>query len=192
MRSKADEYFKKDSAEHFRFWHDFAEKKLYGIEISEAIARVAKMNMILHDDGHTNVISHDGLDDIEKMEKINREFKAGNFDFIFTNPPFGAVVKSTESDYLDKYELGMNGKKMRTTQKTEILFLERAWQFLKPGGQMAVVLPDGILTNSSLQYVRDYLLDHYELRAVVSLPQDAFRYYGAGVKSSILFLRKWE
>lgn len=192
MRSKADAYFDKSSAEHFRFWHDFAEKKLYGIEISEAIARVAKMNMILHDDGHTNVISHDGLDSIEKMEKINREFKAGNFDFIFTNPPFGAVVKSTESDYLDSYELGMNGKKMRTTQKTEILFLERAWQFLKPSGQMAVVLPDGILTNSSLQYVRDYLLEHYELRAVVSLPQDAFRYYGAGVKSSILFLRKWE
>ncbi len=192
MRSKADEYFDKNSAEHFRFWHDFAEKKLYGIEISEAIARVAKMNMILHDDGHTNVISHDGLDDIEKMRQINREFKVENFDFIFTNPPFGAVVKATESDYLDSYELGMNGKKMRTTQKTEILFLERAWQFLKPGGQMAVVLPDGILTNSSLQYVRDYLLDHYELRAVVSLPQDAFRYYGAGVKSSILFLRKWE
>jgi len=56
---------------------------------------------------------------------------------------------------------------------------------------LAVVLPDGILTNSSLQYVREYILDKYKLRAVVSLPQDAFRYYGAGVKSSILLLQKW-
>ena len=192
MRSKADEFFADDPAKHFAFWHGFAERKLYGIEISEAIARVAKMNMILHDDGHTNVISHDGLDSIEKMGKINLEFRPENFDFIFTNPPFGAIVKATESDYLDSFELGMNGRKMRTTQKTEILFLERAWQFLKPGGQMAIVLPDGILTNSSLQYVRDYILEKYKLRAVISLTWDAFKYYGAGVKSSILFLQKWK
>jgi type I restriction enzyme M protein len=71
MREQADEYFSDDPAKHFNYRHSFAENKLFGIEISEAIARVAKMNMILHDDGHTNVISHDGLDDIEKMRKHN-------------------------------------------------------------------------------------------------------------------------
>lgn len=194
MRNRADEYFTKDSVSHFNYRHDFAEKKLFGIEISEAIARVAKMNMILHDDWHTNVISHDWLDDIEKMSKYNLWFQPEGFDFIFTNPPFGAVIKETESDYLWTYDLWKNGKNKRTSQKTEILFIERCWQFLKPNGNMAIVLPDGIVTNSSLQYVRDRVLEHFKLKAVISLSQDAFKYYWAWVKSSILILQKreWE
>jgi type I restriction enzyme M protein len=55
---------------------------------------------------------------------------------------------------------------------------------------MAIVLPDGILTNSSLQSVRDWLLEHYRLLAVVSLPQFAFAHYGAGVKASVVFSQK--
>lgn len=190
MREQADEYFSDDPAKHFNYRHSFAENKLFGIEISEAIARVAKMNMILHDDGHTNVISHDGLDDIEKMRQHNLWFQEEGFDFIFTNPPFGAVIKETESDYLWKFDLWKNGKKKRTSQKTEILFIERCRHFLKPNGKMAIVLPDGILTNSSLQYVRDRILEHFKLKAVISLSQDAFKYYWAGVKSSILILQK--
>ncbi len=191
MREQADEYFDKDSAEHFRHWHSFAENYLYGIEISESIARVAKMNMILHDDGHTNVISYDGLDDIEKMARINLGFKENSFKYIFTNPPFGAVVKKSESDYLEKFELWKKDwNKSRPAQKTEILFIERIHSFLKEGWRCAVVLPDGILTNSSLQYVREWILEHFKLLGVVSLPQDAFRYYGAGVKSSVLILEK--
>ena len=193
MRSQADEYFSDDPVKHFSYWHDFAEKKLYWIEISEAIARVAKMNMILHDDGHTNVISHDGLDDIENMTKTNLWFKKDEFDFVFTNPPFWATVKDVESNYLWNFELWRNGKKTRTSQKTEILFIERCRQFLKPNGNMAIVLPDGILTNSSLQYVRDWILEHFKLRAVISLSQDSFKYYWAWVKSSILILKKrWD
>ena len=71
------------------------------------------------------------------------------------------------------------------------MYLERIWQFLKPGtGRAAVILPDGILTNSSLQYVRDFILDKFQINAVVSLPQSAFAHFGAGVKASIAFLRK--
>lgn len=190
MREKADEYCEKDSVEHFQYWHSFAENYLYWIEISESIARVAKMNMILHDDWHTNVIAHDGLDDIEKMEKINLWFKANNFDYIFTNPPFGAVVKKSESDYLQNFELWKNGSKVRPAQKTEILFLERIYQFLKEWWKVVVVLPDWILTNSSLQYVREWILEHFKLMWVISLTQDAFKYYWAWVKSSILVLEK--
>ena len=61
VRKQADEYYEDGTAEHFRFWHDFAEKRLFGIEINEQISRTAKMNMIIHDDGHTNVITYDGL-----------------------------------------------------------------------------------------------------------------------------------
>jgi len=190
MREQADEYFDRDSTEHYRHWHDFAEKCLFGIEISESIARVAKMNMILHDDGHTNVISHDGLDDIEKMKQINLWFKENSFQYIFTNPPFWAVIKKSESEYLEDYELGKNNWKSRPAQKTEILFMERIHQFLKEWGRTAVVLPDGILTNSSLQYVREWILDNFKLLGVVSLTQDAFKYFGAGVKSSVVILEK--
>lgn len=67
MRSQASEYYDKDTVDYFNYWHDFASKHLYGIEINDEIARVAKMNMIVHDDGHTNVISFDALDSIDKM-----------------------------------------------------------------------------------------------------------------------------
>lgn len=196
IRHQASDYYAKGTPEHYKHWHDFAEKFLYGIEINDEIARVAKMNMIVHDDGHTNVISHDALDSIDKMYEHNRGFKKDHFDFIMTNPPFGSQINLAEKPYLSSYELGntydTKGKaKPRKNQKTEILFLERIWEFLKyETGKAAVVLPDGILTNSSLQYVRDYIMEKFQILAVVSLPQTAFAHFGAGVKSSVVFLRK--
>ncbi len=212
--------------EHFDFWHDFAENNLFGIEISEGIARTAKMNMIIHDDGHTNVISFDGLESIETMrEKTkNAGFKKNAFDFIITNPPFGSKVKFAEKRYLENYALGKKGedwievklkglstqaeltakdqgdkdsevsrdkRPTRDQQTTEVLFIEQCHRFLKPGGYLAMVIPDSILTNSSMQYVRDWIEEHWRIVAVVSLPQFAFAANGAGVKSSVLFLKKY-
>ena len=170
-------------------WHNFAANNLYGIEINDQIARVCKMNMIIHDDGHTNVISRSSLDDFNDIKTQHKGFKKDHFDVIITNPPFGAVIKKNgkEDKYLDKFELGKN----KSSQKTEILFIERCIDFLKPEtGKMGIVLPDGILTNSSLQYVRDFIMERCEILAVISLPQFAFSHYGAGVKSSLLFLRR--
>ena len=198
MRKQAGDYFDKATqpVEYFNYWHDFAAKHLYGIEINDEIARVAKMNMIVHDDGHTNVISHDALESIDKMHDHNRGFSENRFDLILTNPPFGSTINLAEKPYLSTYELGNNtdakGKtKPRKNQSSEVLFIERIWQFLKPGtGKAAVVLPDGILTNSSTQYVRDFILEKFQLLAVVSLPQCAFAHFGAGVKASVIFVRK--
>jgi type I restriction enzyme M protein len=94
---------------HYRFWHDFAEHQLFGIEISESIARTAKMNMIIHDDGHTNVISFDGLKNPEQMAHATKRygFKKDGFDFIATNPPFGSTIKKVEVDFMTDYELGL-------------------------------------------------------------------------------------
>ena len=187
VRGLADKEYPDSPEENFRMWHDFARDNLYGIEINEQIARICKMNMIIHDDGHTNVISTDSLRNVNEISEIHQDFGKNKFDIILTNPPFGATVKSTEHDYLDKYKLGENKK----NQKTEILFIERCLEFLKAGtGKMAIVLPDGILTNSSLQYVRDFLMEHVQIEAVVSLPQIAFSHFGAGVKSSLVFVRK--
>ena len=179
-----------DEREAWEHWHKFAMNNLYGIEINDQIARVCKMNMIIHDDGHTNIISTDSLRKIEEITDQHKTFKPNSFDLILTNPPFGAVIKSTEKDYLDKYELGAKIKK-RNSQKTEILFIERCIDFIKPKtGRIGIVLPDGILTNSSLQPVRDFIMERCQILSVVSLPQFAFSHFGAGVKSSLVFLRR--
>jgi type I restriction enzyme M protein len=175
-----------DEKEAWTIWHNYAMRNLYGIEINDQIARVCKMNMIIHDDGHTNVISTDALQNFNDIKDIHKGFGENKFDLILTNPPFGATVKETEQPYLPKYDLAKDKK----AQKTEILFIERCIEFLRPGGRMAIVLPDGILTNSSLQYVRDYIMEKTQILAVVSLPQYAFMHFGAGVKSSLVFLRK--
>lgn len=196
MRNQAGDYYEKGTVDYFNYWHDFAAKHLFGIEINDEIARVAKMNMIVHDDGHTNVISHDALESIDKMHDHNRGFAENRFDLILTNPPFGSTINLAEKPYLSTYELGNNvdakgKKKPRKNQSSEVLFVERIWQFLKPGtGKAAIVLPDGILTNSSMQYVRDFILEKFQLLAVVSLPQCAFAHFGAGVKASVIFVRK--
>lgn len=206
VRRQAGEYYPQaegqpETAEHHRHWHDFAEKNLYGIEINEQIARTAKMNMIIHDDGHTNVISADGLlpDEELRTKSGNIGFSYNRFNFIITNPPFGSSVKQTEKAYLANYRMAakevdwLNPKSKaaaRPNQSTEVLFIEQCHQFLTEGGYLAIVVPDGILTNSSLQYVRDNIEEDYRIVAVVSMPQTAFTATGAGVKSSVLFLKK--
>ena len=188
IRRQASEFHTEGTPEHYTHWHDFAKDRLFGIEVNDSIARVAKMNMIIHDDGHSNVISNDALVDFDTLYNQHRGFEKERFDVILTNPPFGADVKQTELPYLENYELG----KGKTSRKTEILFLERCFDFLKwETGKLAIILPDGILTNSSLQDVRDYIERHFQILAVISLPQIAFSHFGAGVKTSILFLRKF-
>lgn len=239
VRKQASQYYDEDSKEHFNYWHTFAEKRLFGIEINEEIARVAKMNMIVHDDGHTNVIGNDALEPLGvlglknsafakvmgiyretefnaetgKIEEVVKRDESKGFAKIPTNPPFGAVIKEELHSYLKSYELsryigkgvkdeddpedetadhkaGKRSIKQRASVKTEVIYCERIWQLLKPGGQAAVVLPDGLLTNASLQGVRDWLLERFKVLAVVSLPQFAFAHFGAGVKSSVVFLEK--
>ncbi len=185
VRNYADKnYDEQEARDH---WHSFAKDNLYGIEINDQIARVCKMNMIIHDDGHTNVISTDALENFDEIKKLNPKFEKNHFDLILTNPPFGAMIKRTEKDYLDKFELG----KDKQNQKTEILFIERCIDFVKPKtGRIAIVLPDGILTNSSLQNIRDFIMERCQILGIVSLPQFAFTHFGAGVKSSLVFLRR--
>lgn len=187
VRKFADAHIEDPLIRH-NHWHSFAKNNLYGIEVSDRIARVCKMNMIIHDDGYTNVISTSSLDKMADITKYHKDFKADYFDMVLTNPPFGATIKGSETgDLLESYKLG-TGKK---NQKTEILFIERCIDFVKPqDGYLALVLPDGILTNSSLQYVRDFLMERCQILAVVSIPQFAFSHYGAGVKSSVVFLRR--
>lgn len=198
VRGEAAEYNDNpESADFYRHWHDFAEKQLFGIEINDELCRVAKMNMIVHDDGHSNVVGEDALKPIKTLSRKNTGLTSEAFDVVLTNPPFGARVKAEDHRYLAEYEFGVKrggakGKKgdLLKSQKTEILFIERVWEFLKPDGRMAIVLPDGILSNQGTAPVRRFMLDRFQVLAVVSLPVSAFAHYGAGVKASLVVARK--
>jgi type I restriction enzyme M protein len=216
IRKQADQEYDvnqpKEAVEHYNQWHGFAEKNLFGIEINDQISRVAKMNMIIHDDGHTNVVTFDGLFPIEHIAKTtgNKGFAENSFDFILTNPPFGSIIKQSEKAYMRSdghtapyydfslKELNWIDAKIknshsatgRENQSTEVLFIEQCHRFLKAAAYLAIVVPDGILTNSSAQYVRDGIEEKFRIVGVVSLPQTAFTNTGAGVKSSVLFLKK--
>lgn len=185
----------------------YAHSCIKGIDINPDLTRVAKMRMILYDNGHTGIFSVNSLESFEKIKRIGLRVGAGkiepeSFDIIFTNPPFGTKGKVTDKQILEQFELGHKWKENKTLKKwiktseirsgqtPDILFIERCLQFLKNNGRMAIVLPDGILTNITLGYVREFILSKARVLAVVSLPQETFIRYGAGTKASVLFLQK--
>lgn len=181
----------------------YARTYIRGIDFNPDLAKVAKMYMVLYDDGHTGIISADAL---LSSERLNRqamsagagELKDGMFHVVVTNPPFGTRGKVTSKDKLTHFLLGRNWEreedrylpsdKLRPGGQTpEILFIERCVKLLGEGGRLGIVLPDGILTNVSLRYVRDYLVDNLHIFAVVSLPDGTFRQAGVNPKTSIIF-----
>lgn len=180
----------------------YVKNNLFGIEINSMIARMAKMRMILEGDGYSNIITSDSLanwdnlnHDISKTNGQLRDYQY-YFDIIMTNPPFGTQGKISNENILQEYELsfkpqGQEGKKNKISgQVPDILFIERSLNFLKEGGKLAIVLPNGDLENSSLDYVREFIKDKTDLLVVIKLPTETFIPFGTGVKTSILFLQK--
>lgn len=184
-----------------------SKNRLYGIEINSIAARIAKMRMILDDDGFEYIIQHDSLSDWSDLNvSINlacnddvRTYQ-NYFDVILTNPPFGTQGRISNKSILKNYDLGYKWTQtdtgwLKTTeimngQVPEILFIERALNFLKPGGRMAIVLPNGDFENSSLGYLRFFIQKQADLIAIIQLPQETFIPSGTGVKTSVLFLKK--
>lgn len=171
----------------YRKYYDFSHYNVYGIEISEKIARVAMMDMVIHEDGHTN---------IENGTAFNADFHNPNitderFSIVLTNPPFGDRVKEDDFDKLGNSALSdFKLSKGRKSVKSEVLFVERCHRFLRDGGRLGIVLPDGILSNPSDDDVRQFILDHFDIQAVISLPPFAFRKAGSGMRTSLVFVSK--
>ena len=188
---------------------------IYGTDANPRMARTAKMNMIMHGDGHGGVHHHDGL------LNVNGIFD-NRFDVILTNPPFGAHVdkdlKITEADkFTDEAKIKLYTKRYgdayldalkqvndhigepilslfetgAMSGLTEVLFIERCLNLLKPRGRMGIVLPEGVLNNTNLQKIRDFVESKAKIMLVVSIPQDVFIASGATVKPSLLFFRKF-
>ena len=191
---------------------------IFGTDANPRMARTAKMNMIMHGDGHGGVHHRDGL------LNINGIFE-NRFDVILTNPPFGARVEKslliTKADQLTDEKRIAKYKQMygeETYAKamlqvdnnvdkpllntlhigkngmsglTEVLFIERCIRLLKPGGRTGIVLPEGVLNTQNLAKVREYFESTAKIILITSIPQDVFMKSGATVKSSLVFLKKF-
>lgn len=165
-------------------FHEFAFGKLHGIEKSDRMVRVAMTDMRLHGDGHSNIRCTDALLDFANYPDLEQEM----FDVILTNPPFGSLLSAESISQLGKFDLAKGRKRV----PLEVLGLERCLQFLRPGGRMAIVLPDSVLTNRGTRYVREWIEGIAMVRAIISLPVETFTPFGANIKTSVLYLRKWD
>ena len=172
-------------------YRQFAFFHLHGIEKDPKMVRVAMTDMMLHDDGHSNVRCIDALLSFDNYPDIKTLGGEGNtnpeiFHICLTNPPFGALLTGEVMQILGRFTLGQD----RDSLPLEILGLERTLQFLRPGGRMAIVLPQSILTNAWMKFVRDFILDNCQVNAIISLPPQTFAPFDGVGKAAVLFLTK--
>lgn len=174
---------------------DFALHKVYGIEIHPVLARICKINLLLHHDGHTNIEGDRSvLDSVFTLPRLNPY--AGRFTKVIGNPPFGDTVREGDEDLLGHNSLAnFKVAEGRRQVPSEHVILERAIEFLQDGGRLGLILPDGLFNNqgelSNCPRVRRFLVTNGVIEAIVSLPDYAFHKSGAQNKTSILFFRKF-
>ncbi len=192
---------------------DYVQEKVFAIDFDEKAVRVGRTLNLIAGDGQTNVLHMNTLDwerwdentkdnedwlDVynegwKKLKRLrtdknsNQDFQ---FDILMANPPFAGDIK--ESRILAKYELGKNSNgKYQNNVGRDILFIERNLDFIKPGGRMAIVLPQGRFNNSSDKQIRDFIAERCRILAVVGLHGNVFKPH-TGTKTSVLFVQKWD
>ena len=188
---------------------NFAQNKIYGIDFAKKAVKIAKAINLIVGDGKSHVYKDNSLaphtwsdetksglrgrllrfpNDPEKDRENQEKFLFFDFDVLMTNPPFAGTVK--EKDILRLYKLAEKNGRWVNKIGRHILFLERSLQFLKPGGRMAIVLPQGLLNNTNAEYIRRFVIDEARILAVVGLHVNTFKPH-TGTKTSVLFLRKY-
>ena len=175
--------------------YDFARNHLFGIEIHDILGRVCQTNLMLHKDGHTNIeVSRSCLDSSFNNPRINLDSTI--FTIIMGNPPFGDTIREGDTDRLGTSRLSDFELAVTSQISSEIVIIERSLKFLRSGGKVGMVVPDGLLNNSGENSrcpgFRRYLFRNAQILAVVSLPDYAFRKAGAQNKTSIIFCKKFE
>jgi type I restriction enzyme M protein len=190
----------------------YVEEKVFAIDFDEKAVRVARTLNLIAGDGETNVlhlntldferwddwikqedwidIYNQGFKRLKKLQKDKNSYQQFNFDVLMANPPFAGDIK--ESRLIQKYDLSVkdNGKR-QTKMGRDILFIERNLDFLKSGGRMVIVLPQGRFNNSSDKYIRDYLAERCRILAVIGLHGNTFKPH-TGTKTSVLLVQKWD
>ena len=173
---------------------DVCNRNMFGLDINPFLVRTCQMNLVLHGDGSSNVFRADSVrppgewDDAEARLRI----PYGDADVVFTNPPFGGRSRIDDAHVLGQYELpGWESMNPRSSIPAEQLFVEAALRFVKPGGHLAIVLPDGILNNPGLRFIRSWLLRRARLVASVALPKTTFKASGGVNNPSLLLVQKF-
>jgi len=192
-----------------------AKANFFGIDINPDLVKATKMNMVMNNDGSGNIFRQDSLlhphqwEDrfrqqfAEALDIDAKSLRSANdlahFDLIATNPPFGSKLPIKDQETLSQYQLGHVWREtqtgweptnqLQTSAPPEILFIERCWQFLKPGGRMGIVLPDAILGAPGLLYVRYWMIKHCRIVASIDLHPDTFQPRN-GTQTSVLILQK--
>lgn len=193
---------------------EYAKEHIWGIDFAEEISKVSRALMLIAGDGRSHLFKLNSLDPrewqgeksdlLDARSKLqsrllplesgaddaeNRKtFRLMDFDLLLTNPPFAGEIK--DSGLLRQYNLAKKKGKLVNKIERHILFIERTLDMLRPGGRMAIVLPQGVLNNTNMEYVREYLLDKARILAVVGLHGNTFKPH-TGTKTSVLFLQKW-
>ncbi len=193
---------------------EYAQRYLFGIDFDDKPVKISRALMLIAGDGRSHIFKLNSLNpkewqgsDAEKekaraelrplllktgdytKDRENEEnFKYFTFDILLTNPPFAGEIR--ETSLLRNYELAMRKGKVPQKAERDLLFIERALQLIKPGGRMAIVLPQGKLNNTNTEYVRQWLMDKARILAVVGLNVNTFKPH-TGTKTSVLFLQKW-
>lgn len=198
---------------------EIAEQNFFGFDINPDLVKATKMNMVMNNDGSGNILQNDSLqpphewrDEVKtvlckffELEKnsIRRAKDLALFDVVVTNPPFGTKLPIKDQNILEQFDLGHVWKKDKDTgqifkteviassRAPEVLFIERCWQFLKPGGRMGIVLPNAILGAPGLDYacIREWILRNCKIIASIQLHPDTFQPRN-GTQTSVLFLQK--
>ncbi len=174
--------------------------KLYGIDKDDFLVKISKLQLAILNYPNPKIFCENSLELPERWAENSRSYlKPGLFDLVLTNPPFGAKISISEPSILNQYDMGykwhkqddcwIKGDTLRERQPPQILFIERSLQFLKPGGKMAIVLPEGIFGNTSDRYIIEYLIDNYKVLAVISCSSVAFAPH-THIKTSLLFIEK--
>lgn len=210
-------YHKQSEAEKNRRISRLSSSCIYGTDANPRMARTSKMNMIMHGDGHGGVHHHDGLINVNGIfenrfdviltnppfgARIEKDYRLSDTDKFYDDEKIQEYKKRYGEDcikqinelnvaidkkqkVLDRFKLG------KVSGLTEVLFMERCLNLLKPGGRMGIVLPEGVLNGSALQKVRDFFESSAKILLITSIPQDVFVASGANIKPSLLFFKKF-
>jgi type I restriction enzyme M protein len=191
---------------------NFAQTKIYGIDFAKKAVKIAKAINLIVGDGKSHVYKDNSLaphtwegetksglkgrllrfpNDPEKDRENQSKFLFFDFDVLMTNPPFAGTVKKDDIRDVARYYnlMGKNGQFVNKIGR-HILFLERSLQFIRPGGRMAIVLPQGLLNNTNAEYIRRFVIDEARILAVVGLHRNTFKPH-TGTKTSVLLLQKY-
>ncbi len=172
---------------------DACTRNLFGLDINPFLVRTCQMNLVLHGDGSSNVFRADSVRSPgEWADDVRRMIPYGKADVVLTNPPFGGKAKIDDAHILDQYELPRwEENKSRSVMPAEQLFVETALKFVKPGGHVGIVLPDGILNNPGLRFIRSWLLRRSRLVASIDFPKTTFKTSGGVNNPSVLIVQKF-